>query len=166
MQGEGKALRITTPIPVAHCAEAARLWRRGARVPWVRTPAICPAHGLAAIAPDGALAGVAGLRDARGGFLREMPATARLLFRPAPDTACLVIDGIVARHPRRGVGTALLERAAELAHAGQYPGLQAEVATRNRSAMAFYAACGFAEVGRGPFGWPWTGPVAILRRPV
>ena len=46
------------------------------------------------------------------------------------------------------------------------PASAAEVEIRNTRALAFYAAVGFAEIGRGSFGWPWSGPVALLHRPV
>lgn len=81
-------------------------------------------------------------------------------------TADLVMDGIVVDGPRRGVGRALLERAALVARQAGHSGLRAEVEVRNTAAMGFYAATGFAEIGRGAFGWPWSGPVAVLHRPV
>nr|WP_272874538.1 GNAT family N-acetyltransferase [Paracoccus shandongensis] len=131
-----------------------------------RAPGIRACHGIAAIGPDGRLAGVAGFRDHEGGFLAETPVLARLLFRPAPATPDLVIDGLVVDRPRHGTGRALLEAAAGIACRSGRPGLRAEVALRNRPALAFYAAAGFAEIGRGRYGWPWSGPVAILRRPL
>ncbi|WP_347137737.1 GNAT family N-acetyltransferase [Paracoccus sp. SSK6] len=160
-------MQITTPIPDRHLRDAARMWW-GAFAPFAagRAPPIRPCHGIAAIRSDGRLAGVAGFRDHHGGLLAEMPLLARLLFRPAPETLDLVIDGIVVDGPRRGTGRALLEAASDVARRAGRPGLRAEVALRNRPAMAFHAATGFAEIGRGPYGWPWTGPVAILRRPV
>ncbi len=165
-QWQGR-VQITTPIPDRHLAQAARLWGR-AFVPGAgaMTPRIRPCHGIAAIGADGLLGGVAGFRDQDGGLLADLPLSARLLFRSAPPTADLVIDGIVVACPRKGIGRALLQEAAALALGSGRPGLRAEVALRNRSAMAFYAAAGFVEIGRGRYGWPWSGPVAILRRPV
>ncbi len=125
-----------------------------------------PCHGIAAVRPDGRLGGVAGLRDAGGGLLADHPWLARALFRAAPPTADLVIDGIVVDVPRQGLGLALLDRAAQVARQAGHPGLRAEVDIRNTAAMGFYAATGFSEIARGPFGWPWSGPVAILHRPV
>lgn len=160
-------MQITTPIPDRHSAAAARLWwTRLAPLGGGRVPAIRACHGIAAIGADGRLAGVAGFRDGDGGFLAETPMLARLLFRPAPPTPDLVIDGIAVDGPRRGTGRALLEAAAAVARRGGRPGLRAEVELRNRPAMLFYRAAGFAEIGRGRYGWPWSGPVAILRRPV
>ncbi|WP_196053682.1 GNAT family N-acetyltransferase [Paracoccus lichenicola] len=156
-----------TPIPDCHLRDAARLWWAAfAPLGGGRTPAIRACHGIAAIGPDDRLAGVAGFRDGDGGFLAEMPMLARLLFRPAPATPDLVIDGIVVDGLRDGTGRALVEAAAGIARRSGRPGLRAEVALRNRPAMAFHAATGFAEIGRGRYGWPWSGPVAILRRPL
>lgn len=160
-------MQISSPIPDRHLGEAARLWW-GAFAPLGggRAPAIRACHGIAAIGPDGRVAGVAGFRDHEGGFLADTPTLARLLFRAAPETPDLVIDGLVVDRPRRGTGRALLAAAAGIACRAGRPGLRAEVELRNRSAMLFYGATGFAEIGRGRFGWPWSGPVAILRRPL
>lgn len=160
-------MQITTPIPDRHLGDAARLWGQ-AFAPWRagRAPRIRACHGIAAIGTDGALGGVAGFRDHDGGLLADLPVSARLLFRPAPPTGDLVIDGIVVGRLRRGTGRALLDAAADIACRAGRPGLRAEVEMSNRPAMAFYAATGFTQVGRGRYGWPWSGPVAILRRPV
>lgn len=160
-------MQITSPIPDRHLADAARLWA-GAFAPplGARQPRLRACHGIAAIGAGGRLDGVAGIRDHRGGFLAELPWQARILFRAAPPTADLVIDGIVVDDRRRGIGRALLDRAAQAACQAGRPGLRAEVEVRNTAAMAFYAATGFVEIGRGFFGWPWSGPVAILHRPV
>ncbi|SNR39500.1 GNAT family N-acetyltransferase [Paracoccus sediminis] len=160
-------MQIATPIPDRHLAGAARLWW-GAFAPPLRgpSPPIRASHGIAAIGPGGSVAGVAGFRDHEGGLLSRPPVLARLLFRPAPPTGDLVIDGIVVDRLRHGTGRALLDAAARVARRAGRPALRAEVELRNRPAMAFYAATGFAEIGRGDFGWPWSGPVAILRRPL
>lgn len=156
-----------TPIPDRHLSAAARVWGR-AFMPWgtMGTPRIRACHGIAVIGPDDSLCGVAGFRDHDGGFLADQPLLARLLFRPAPPTADLVIDGVVALHPRGGAGRALVEAAAGIAARSGRPGLRAEVALRNRPAMAFHAATGFSRIAQGRYGWPWSGPVAILHRPV
>ncbi|WEF23856.1 GNAT family N-acetyltransferase [Paracoccus sp. S3-43] len=161
-------MRITTPIPAPLLGDAARLWWAAFAPPLgaARPPAVRACHGIAAVGADGRLGGVAGLRDANGGFLADQPWLARALYRAAPPTADLVIDGIVVDGPRRGIGRALLDRAVQGARRAGHPGLRAEVEIRNTAAMAFYAATGFAEIGRGAFGWPWSGPVAILHRPV
>lgn len=160
-------VQIASPIPDRHLADAALLWARAFAPPLgARQPRLRPCHGIAAIGANGRLGGVAGIRDHRGGFLADQPWLARVLYRMAPPTADLVIDGIVVDDRRLGIGRALLDRAAQVArHAGR-PGLRAEVEVRNTVAMAFYAATGFVEIGRGFFGWPWSGPVAILHRPV
>lgn len=161
-------MQIVTPIPARHLPAAAGLWWRafaplfqGRLVP---APAIRASHGIVAVGHDGSLAGVAGFRDPQGGLLAETPVLARLMFRAAPETADLVIDGIVATRPRQGAGRALLAAASGLARQSGRPGLRAEVALRNGAALAFFAAGGFREIGRGDYGWPWTGTVVILRR--
>lgn len=158
---------VATPIPDRHLHDAARLWVR-AFPPWPRLAPlrIRACHAIAAIGTDGVVIGVAGFRDHDGGILHPAPMLAGLLYRPAPPTDDLVIDGIVAARPRQGIGRALLAAAADVARRSGRPALRAEVALRNRSAMAFYAAMGFAEADRGAYGWPWCGTVAILRRPL
>lgn len=160
-------MQITSPIPDRHLRDAARLWWTAFAPPVsAGLPGVRACHGIAAIGADGRLGGVAGLRDVRGGFLADPPWLAGILYRAAPPTADLVIDGIVVDDLRRGVGRALLDRAAQAARQAGHPGLRAEVEVRNTAAMAFYTATGFAEIGRGSFGWPWSGPVAVLHRPV
>lgn len=160
-------MQITTPIPDRYLGDAACLWW-GAFASPLRgpSPRIRACHGIAAIAADGSLCGVAGFRDHQGGLLADLPMLARLLFRPAPQTSDLVIDGIVVARPRHGTGRALLDAAVLVARQSGRPGLRAEVDLSNRPAGAFYAATGFVEITRGAFGWPWSGPVAVLRRPV
>lgn len=160
-------MQITSPIPDRLLGDAARLWW-GAFAPPVsgRPPPVRACHGIAAIGADGRLAGVAGLRDGQGGFLADAPWLARVFYRAAPPTADLVIDGIVVDGLRRGVGRALLDHAAGAARQAGHTGLRAEVEMRNTVAMGFYAATGFIQVARGRYGWPWSGPVAVLHRPV
>ncbi|MCZ0960388.1 GNAT family N-acetyltransferase [Paracoccus benzoatiresistens] len=160
-------MQITSPIPDRHLRDAARLWWSAFAPPAAgRAPPIRACHGIAAIGPAGGLDGVAGFRDHDGGFLADQPMLARLMFRAAPATLDLVIDGIVVDRLRHGAGRALLDAASDIARRTGHPGLRAEVELRNRRAMAFYAATGFTETGRGRFGWPWSGPVVILRRAV
>lgn len=123
-------------------------------------------RGLVAVGQDGAVIGVAGLRDVGGGWLRLRPGLLDPLFRPAPPTDDLVIDGIAvaAAHRRHGVGQALVAGALARAAQGGHPGLRAEVARRNAGAVRFWQAAGFVETGRGRFGWPWGGPVLLMRR--
>ena len=160
-------MQITSPIPDRLLDDAARLWWAAFAPPFSGTPPLARAcHGIAAIGADGRLAGVAGLRDGQGGFLADSPWLARAFYRAAPPTADLVIDGIVVDGPRRGVGRALLDRAAQAARQAGHPGLRAEVEVRNTAALAFYAATGFVQVAQGRYGWPWSGLVAVLHRPV
>lgn len=163
-------MRICHPIPDQSLPDAARLWcarfsaglgRRRARA----------SHAIVALSAQGQVIGVAGLRDEAGGFLADGPkmgvmALAALLYRPAPPTGDLVIDGITAALRRRGVGRALIAKAGQIAHARGRAGLRAEVRLRNFDALAFYRALGFAEETRGRFGWPWSGVVVVLRRPL
>nr|WP_241865448.1 GNAT family N-acetyltransferase [Paracoccus salsus] len=154
------------PVPASLLPEAAALWWRGVWPgPWLRPPPPMRAsHGIAALDAAGGVAGIAGLRDAGGGFLVSMPWLARLAFRPAPPTTDLVIDGIVVRTVRRGTGRALIAAADAHARAHGHTGLRAEVEASNRVALAFYLRLGFVEMHRGRFGWPWSGQVLILRR--
>lgn len=170
MRNPRQALQVNIHHPVPDFAqpEAAALWWRGFGA-WParrsKVPEIDARHGIVALS-CGTVAGVAGIRDAQGGFLRRIPRLASLAYRPAPSTEDLVIDGIIVRQPRRGTGRALTEAMVDLARQRGLPGLRAEVRRKNRTARRFYASMGFVEVGRGRYGWPWSGQVLILRRPV
>lgn len=156
---------ILSPVPAAALSGAAALWWRGFGPPLPRrAPPMRAEQGIVALAMDGAVLGVAGLRDQTGGFPRRTPLLARLGFRGAPPAADLVLDGIIVARPRQGIGRALVAAALTRAAAGGHPGLRAEVAARNRPARDFYASLGFVEVARGRFGWPWSGQVLVLRR--
>lgn len=89
-------MKILTPIPVQHLPAAAGMWWAMFGVMGAPVPAICADRGAAAVRA-GAVVGVMGLRDGRGGFLAAPPLIARLLFRAAPPTDDLVIDGITVR---------------------------------------------------------------------
>lgn len=159
-------MQIVTPVPDHHLDAATRLWNRHFAPPLgFGTPRLRACHAIAAIGANGQLLGVAGFRDQDGGVLDHVPWLARQMFRPAPPTADLVIDGIAVAIPRRGIGRALVDRAGHMARGAGRPGLRAEVEAGNVPAMDFHAAMRFAEIGRGRFGWPWSGPVAILHRP-
>ncbi|MBU3029631.1 GNAT family N-acetyltransferase [Paracoccus marinaquae] len=159
-------LQIRSPIPAAALPAAAALWWGGVGPGWPRqVPEVRASHGIVALDARGEVQGVAGLRDGAGGFPAHVPLLARLAFRAAPATADLVIDGIVVREPGQGVGRLLIEAAGGHARAGGHPGLRVEVAARNHTACAFYRRLGFAEIGRGRYGWPWSGEVLLLRRP-
>lgn len=158
-------MQILSPIPDAALPAATRLWWRHFGL-----PRPCPVlrmragHGIAALDGSGNVLGVLGLRDAAGGFpASRLPLP---LFRAAPPTADLVIDGIAVRRMRRGTGRALVARALLEAEWRGHPGLRAEVRLRNCGALEFWRRLGFAEIARGRFGWPWTGQVVVLRRPV
>lgn len=156
------------PVPASALAEAAGLWWAAFGPPLARgkSPRMRPENAIVALDGAGGVKGVIGLRNAQGGFPARAPLAARIAFRAAPSTADLVVDGIVVRHTRRGVGRDLLSAAAALAGRQGHPGLRAEVHAANRPALAFYEALGFYETGRGRFGWPWSGPVILLRRAV
>lgn len=123
-------------------------------------------NGAVALDDQNRLRGVMGLRNGAGGFLRHPPRRARLLFRGAPATDDLVIDGILSLEGRRGIGAALLGESIARARQEGRPGIRVEVQARNRTALAFYARQGFAEVLRGRYAWPWSGTVIVLRLPV
>lgn len=159
-------MEILTPIPAQHLPAAARMWWRRFG-PWGtgRAPQMRADRGAAAVL-GGDVVGVMGLRDAGGGFLTATPLLARLFYRAAPPTEDLVIDGIAVSHPRQGTGAALLAHAQARARAQGRTGLRAEVRANNHAALAFWQAMGFMEIARGRYGWPWSGTVLILRRPV
>lgn len=157
-------MQILCPIPDAILPRAGGLW-------WKhfggcgRPRGFRAGNGVVALSANG-VAGVMGLRDHEGGFAMAGPGLAALLFRPAPPTADLVIDGIVTQPRRQGTGRLLLAHAEAQARLRGRPGLRAEVAARNRGAVLFYRSQGFSEECRGRFGWPWTGMVLVLRKPV
>lgn len=159
-------MQIRSPIPDEHLADAARLWWQSFGDRRRTPPAARPAHGIAAIDRQGRVAGVMGLRDDRGGFLEPRVSLMGLLYRPAPPTQDLVVDGIVASNPRQGTGRALMTAGLAHAQAAGRPGLRVEVQMKNRGAVAFYHSLGFVEVVRGSYGLPWTGPVLVMRRPI
>lgn len=142
--------------------------------------AMRPAQALVALSPQGGLLGLAGLRDARGGFLDADPGhfvavwgrtggrlrhLSTALYRPGPGTADLVLDGL-ATHPRvrrRGVARALVQAALAEAQAQGRSGLRVEVEAGNHTALAAWRALGFQPLPRHRLGWPWTAPAHVLR---
>ena len=157
------------PLPARH--------RRGMAL--VRA-ALRADHALVALSPQGRLIGIAGLRDARGGLLAHDPQSFRAvwgdargrlchlstgLYRPGPQTADLVIDGIAIRHDwrRQGIARALVEAAARHARARGHAALRAEVAADNPEALAAWRAMGFIRQSRHRLGWPWMRPAHVLR---
>ncbi|MDB6176736.1 GNAT family N-acetyltransferase [Paracoccus sp. Z330] len=163
-QWQDRQVRILHPAPEFALPAAAAMWWQAFGF-WAgpALPAIRAGHAMVALQGDRTLVGVAGLRDGSGGFLKRIPAAARLAYRAAPPTADLVIDGIVVASRRKGTGRALCMRAIELARTRGLCGVRAEVRRNNRVARKFYADLGFSEIGRGRYGWPWTGQVLILR---
>lgn len=162
-QAEGRPLsddRILGPIPAGLLPDAAALWRHsfGGR-------GDCdPTRGLVALDGQGRVAGVMGLRDGQGGFLRQGAGWRGWLYRPAPPTCDLVIDGIAVIDRRAGLGRALVHHALALAARRGFPGLRAEVRMSNPGALAFYQALGFRSETHGRYGLPWWGQVEVLRR--
>ncbi|MDF3607015.1 GNAT family N-acetyltransferase [Paracoccus sp. DMF-8] len=142
-----------------------------------------PFRALSAEA-DGALIGVIGLRDASGGLFGPEPAqiqaiwpggTGRILnaatrlHRAGPASDEMVIDGIVVAPAWRGRGIAppLVRAATAEAAARGFAGLRAEVAPRNRAALALYQSLGFTQIAQARIGWPWSrllsGKARIMR---
>lgn len=118
---------------------------------------------MVAVGPWGQVLGVIGLRDAKGGVAAGALPAPGWLFRPAPPTGDLIIDGLAVTDPRRGTGRALVAEALDRARRTRHPGLRAEVRARNHDALAFYGSLGFAEEGCGRYGLPWWGQVRVLR---
>ncbi|MDB2490328.1 MULTISPECIES: GNAT family N-acetyltransferase [unclassified Paracoccus (in: a-proteobacteria)] len=164
---QDRPVTLESPISAAHLPAAAALWGRHFACPRAALTArsVCARHGIVALNATGRVVGVAGFRDAGGGFLRRAPWWGGLFYRDAPATAALVIDGIVALPRGEGVGRALIRAA--LAEAGRQarPGLRAEVRGRNADALRFYRRLGFVEEGRGRYGWAWSGQALLMRLP-
>ncbi|MBU2956970.1 GNAT family N-acetyltransferase [Paracoccus sp. 1_MG-2023] len=160
---QDRAIRLASPVPAHALEDAARLWWRhfGGRG---RAGTCRAERGVVALDDAGRVLGVAGLRDDGGGFVPDARGVLRHLFRPAPPTADLVVDGIAVAEPRGGIGRLLLAEAEAQARRRGRPGLRVEVRASNASARAFYAATGFHEETRGRFGLPWWGQVLVLRR--
>ena len=185
-------IRILHGLPAhLHTAAAALYWRHfGAQL--LPLPArhrrgmalvravLRPDHALVALSPQGKLVGIAGLRDAQGGFLATDPqgfrhvwgnARGRLwhlstgLYRAGPQTEDMVIDGIAIRPDwrRQGIARALVAAAAAHARACGHAALRAEVAADNREALAAWRAMGFQRQSRQRLGWPWSRPAHVLR---
>lgn len=142
--------------------------------------ALRPEMALVARAPDGGLAAMAGIRDARGGFLGlddalllthcgplrgRLACMAGRWHRSGPETGDMVLDGLIVRPELRGrgYGQALVAAAAELARARGYHGLRVELAASNTAARALYRLLGFVPCGSARIGWPWSGPAEIMR---
>lgn len=122
---------------------------------------------------DGALIGLIGLRDAKGGLFGPRPqdiravwggpygralAAASGLYKGGPDSDELVIDGIVVAPAwrGRGIGAALVRAAMTEAETRDFPGLRAEVAPGNLAGLALYQSLGFSQIGQARIGWPWS----------
>lgn len=157
-------MKISAPIPDMLLPEATRLWS-GAFGFHARKIRVRPENAIA-VSSEAGIEGVVGLRDNSGSFLSAPPAMSRFLYRAAPPTSDLVLDGIVVRRSRQGYGRALIHAASAEARQRHRPGLRAEVALRNHAALSFYLRLGFAEETRGWYGWPWSGRIVVMRKPV
>ncbi|WP_265500164.1 GNAT family N-acetyltransferase [Paracoccus beibuensis] len=155
-------MQILHPIPDKALPSATALWRSHfGLLAWPRR--LRPRHGMVAVGAAGQVLGVIGLRDAAGGAAAGALSAPGWLFRPAPPTGDLVIDGLAVAGRRRGTGRALVAEALRRARGARHPGLRAEVRARNRGALAFYRRLGFTEESRGRYGLPWWGQVHVLR---
>ncbi|RJE80425.1 GNAT family N-acetyltransferase [Paracoccus sp. JM45] len=157
---QGRQGRILSPVPDATLSAAAALWRGH----FGGKNRFDPARGVVAIGAEGQVMGVMGLRDGKGGFYCGGDGLLGRLYRPAPPTRDLVIDGIAVSERRIGVGQALVEYACKIAENRHFPGLRAEVRGSNHGALVFYDRLGFMSQGAGRYGLPWWGQVHILRR--
>ncbi|MGR3199263.1 MAG: GNAT family N-acetyltransferase [Paracoccus sp. (in: a-proteobacteria)] len=155
-------MQILHPIPDEALPRATALWRAHfGFLAWPRH--LRPLHGIVAVGPSGQVLGVMGLRDASGGAPAGALPAPPWLFRPAPPTGDLVIDGLAVSDPGQGTGRALVAEALRRARLRRHPGLRAEVRARNCGALAFYGRLGFGEESRGRYGLPWWGQVHVLR---
>lgn len=167
---QAEPARILGPIPPQALPEAARLWRGhfgghfGGRL--TGQGGYDPTRGLVALDGRDRVLGVMGLRDAQGGFWRQDGGWRDWLYRPAPPTGDLVIDGITVIDRRMGLGRALVQGALALAGQGGFAGLRAEVRSSNPGALDFYRALGFGLECRGRYGLPWWGQVHVLHRDI
>jgi ribosomal-protein-alanine N-acetyltransferase len=89
-----------------------------------------------------------------------------ILCRVAADEAEVLTLAVAPALRRRGVASALLDRAIAAALAAGARALFLEVATNNPGAEALYRARGFAEVGRRPgyFSRPGGAVAALIMR--
>lgn len=162
---QGRQGRILSPVPADALPAAASLWREQfGGVQFGGGDRFDPARGVVAITGDGQVTGVMGLRDGQGGFYCGTSGLFGWLYRPAPPTGDLVIDGIAVSERRIGIGQALVEYACRIAVQRHFPGLRAEVRNSNHGALIFYDRLGFVSQGAGRYGLPWWGQVHILRR--
>lgn len=191
----GPRPRIARGVPPdLRRAAAALYWRHfGRQVLPVPVPArqgialmlaaMRPEQALVALSPQGALLGLAGLRDARGGFLDpsaghfvavwggtagRLRHLSTALYRPGRGTADLVLDGLATqpRWRRQGVARALVSAAMAEARAQGRKGVLVEVEARNHTALAAWRALGFQPLPRQRLGWPWAAPAHVLRLPL
>lgn len=142
--------------------------------------AMRPGQALVALSPGGELLGLAGLRDANGGFLDPAPggfvavwgpAGGRLrhlstrLYRAGGATADLVLDGLAVapQWRRQGIARALVQAALDQARARGHTALRVEVEARNHAGLAAWRALGFQPLPRQRLGWPWSPPAHVLR---
>lgn len=119
-----------------------------------------PAHAVAALDGDGALLGVAGYHDERGGFVGGgLPDITRAygvfggvwrglalsVFEREPADGQLLMDGVVVARPARGcgVGAALIERIVALAAETGRREVRLDVIDVNPRARALYERMGF-----------------------
>ncbi|MDB5480952.1 MAG: rimI [Caulobacteraceae bacterium] len=93
-------------------------------------------------------------------------ATGFILCRVAADEAEVLTLAVTPAMRRRGVATALLDRAIAAALAAGARALFLEVATDNPAAEALYRSRGFVEVGRRPgyFSRPGGAVAALIMR--
>lgn len=82
------------------------------------------------------------------------------------DVAELQRIGVASRARRRGVATALLGAALDLARGGRADRVLLEVRETNAGALAFYAARGFVEVDRRPRYYRDGSAAVVMRRPL
>ncbi|MEX2518628.1 MAG: GNAT family N-acetyltransferase [Paracoccaceae bacterium] len=188
-------LRFVSGLPEGLRRDAARLYleafgpqirpilgRDGRAEAWLAAT-IRPANAVAALDETGALVGLTGYHDARGGFIGggddalcaiygRFGALWRgallKLFERAPRAGEILIDGVAvcADQRGRGIGAALIERLAVLAEARGATAIRLEVMDANTRARALYERRGFVAVEREKTRLPRLRRSAAMRRRV
>lgn len=178
------AVTVCVGLAEAHRTEAAQLYLeafgrklhpflgRDTRAEEFIQSVISPSHALAATDETGALLGIAGFHDERGGFigggLRDLAAVygwigalwrgmALSLFEREPEPHQLLMDGVVVNAVARGegIGGLLLDAIEDHARALGRSAVRLDVVDTNPRARALYIRRGFSPIRKqrlGPLG--------------
>ncbi len=138
IDGAASSLRLA-PIVASGAAEASRLLRAAGLPSW----------GEPAVIEQLAQAGAHCVGAFKAGGLCGV-----LLTRTIPGELEVLALAVAARARRQGIGSALLDRALELARAGGAEALILELREHNEAARALYSKAGLVVVGRRPRYYP------------